>query len=73
MTKLKVRLVERKVKEDVFWLDVYEGNEERAVMFDDEVGIKNYIIGYQEALWNLAKQLNLSFKQDGEYIYLEGK
>jgi hypothetical protein len=37
------------------------------------ISIEDYQSGFGEAFRIVARKLNLSFRQDGEYIYLEGK
>jgi hypothetical protein len=73
MTKLKIHISETEFdvkdgkKNWMLWL--YGGE----AMFEDYDKLIEFRDGYLFALEDIAKLLNLSFRQEGEYIYLEGK
>jgi hypothetical protein len=69
MKKLTVRLVERDKL-----LNIYKDDEpDIFIHFATQKEMKAYKMGLMKGFTSVAKALNLSFKQEGEYIYLEGK
>jgi hypothetical protein len=71
MTKLTVRLV--KSMHDC-QLDTYINDKRKGLVFCEEPKEceEIYERSVKQYKW-IAEALNLSFRQDGEYIYLEGK